>query len=72
VPDQGQRLLIYEQVEKSSAPDFQKAVNPRQAGNPEALKAAEAAARGPIIHVRSYLFWVDGAGIIVRAALHQP
>ena len=44
----------------------------RQAGSAAAADAANAAARGPTVHARSYLFWVDAAGAIVRAQIRQP
>jgi hypothetical protein len=68
----GQRVLIYDEFERTRAPEFQRQVTVRQAGSAEAAAAANAAAQGPHTYARSYLFWVDPAGAIVRAEIRQP
>jgi hypothetical protein len=68
----GERVLIYEEMERNQTLAFEKTVTARQAGSAAAAEAANAAARGPTIYARSYLFWVDAAGAIVRAQIRQP
>jgi hypothetical protein len=70
--DEGQRMLIYEELEKNQTLAFEQHVTARQAGSAAAAEAANAAARGPTTYARSYLFWVDAAGAIVRAQIRQP
>jgi hypothetical protein len=72
VDDGGQRVMIYEEVERTRGGEFQKQVTARQAGSTEAAAAANAAAQGPTTYVRSYLFWVDTAGKITRTQIRQP
>ena len=72
VDDVGQRLMVYEEVERAQGGEFQKQVSARQAGSTEAAAAANAAVKGPTIYVRSYLFWVDAAGKITRTEIRQP
>jgi hypothetical protein len=72
VDDAGQRVLIYEEVEQNNALNFDKTVTARQAGSAAAAEAVNQAARGPTVYARSYLFWVDAAGVIVRAQIHTP
>lgn len=72
VDDAGQRILIYEEVEKNYHTNFEKTVTARQAGSAAAAEQANAAAVGPKVYARSYLFWVDGAGAIVRSQIRQP
>ncbi len=72
VDDAGQRVLIYEEMEKNETLAFEKTVTARQAGSAAAAAQANAAAMGPRVHARSYLFWVDGAGAIVRALIRHP
>ena len=72
VDDAGQRVLIYEEMERNSNTNFEKTVTARQAGSAAAAEAARQAALGPTVYARSYLFWVDGAGAIVRAQIRQP
>lgn len=74
VEDGALRLLIYEQLERRSASDFQKDDQARQTrgtyGAAQAL--AIEAARGPTVYARSYLFWVSREGAIVRADVREP
>jgi hypothetical protein len=72
VDDGGQRVLIYEEVERGQQLNFERTVSARQAGSAAAAAAANAAAQGPTVYARSYLFWIDGAGAIVRAQIRQP
>ena len=72
VDDAGQRVMIYEEMERNQALNFEKTVTARQAGSAAAAEQANAAARGPTVYARSYLFWVDTAGAIVRAQIRQP
>ncbi len=72
VEDAGQRVMIYEEIERSQKQAFETTVTARQAGSAAAAEAANAAARGPTAYARSYLFWVDTAGAIVRAQIRQP
>jgi hypothetical protein len=72
VDDAGQRVMIYEELERNQAQSFEKTVTARQAGSAAAAEAANAAIRGPRVYARSYLFWVDAAGAIVRAQIRQP
>jgi hypothetical protein len=64
--DGNRRLLIYEEVEKSSQRDLQSPVAPRYA--PPGTEP-EAKIR---IYVRSYLFWVDPDGTIGEATRRDP
>jgi hypothetical protein len=72
VDDAGQRVLIYEEVERNSNTNFEKTVTARQAGSAAAAAAANAAITDVKVYARSYLFWVDSAGAIVRAQIRQP
>jgi hypothetical protein len=72
VDDAGQRVLIYEEMERNQNLAFEKQVTARQAGSAQAAAALNAAAQGPTAYARSYLFWVDAAGAIVRAQIRQP
>jgi hypothetical protein len=72
VDDAGQRVLIYEEMARNEALNFDQRVTARQAGSAQAAEAANAAAQGPAVHARSYLFWVDAAGAIVRAQIRTP
>ncbi len=72
VDDAGQRVLIYEEMEKNQTLNFDRTVTARQVGSAPAAEAANAAARGASVYARSYLFWVDAAGAIVRAQIRTP
>jgi hypothetical protein len=72
VDDGGQRILIYEEMERGKNLDFERTVTARQAGGTTAAEAANAAAQGGPVYARSYLFWVDASGAIVRAQIRQP
>jgi hypothetical protein len=72
VDDAGQRVMIYEELERNEALAFEKTVTARQAGSAAAAEQANAALRGAKVYARSYLFWVDAGGAIVRAQIRQP
>ena len=72
VDDAGQRVLIYEEMEGNPHNNFEKTVTARQAGSAAAAAQANAAAASVKVYARSYLFWLDGAGAIVRAQIRQP
>jgi hypothetical protein len=70
IPDGSQRILVYEHLESKTATDFQK---PSSGGSRRiAQETANEAARNPQVYARSYLFWVDASGKIVRAELRAP
>jgi hypothetical protein len=70
VDDAGQRVLIYEEVERTQSPEFSREVS----------SATKAAGQGPAApatigyasYVRSYLFWVDATGKITRTLIRHP
>jgi hypothetical protein len=68
VTDGDQRILVYEEIEtrrRGSALDGTKtAVSKGEAQAPE-----QGPTRGSMVSVRSYEFWVDTAGTIVRASV---
>jgi hypothetical protein len=68
--DGGQRVLIYEEVERSQATEFSRDVSPRLTR--EGLPTPNAVTTGTSSYARSYLFWVDGAGQVVRTEIRQP
>ena len=74
IPDQGQRLLIYEELDQKrgpvvAGPDHQRA----QQNSAAAVQAqANATVNPKTFYVRSYRFWVDATGRIVRTATHEP
>ena len=72
VTDADQRILVYEEIEQNPNLNFEKTVTARQAGSAAAAAAANAAAADVKVYARSYLFWVDSAGAIVRAQIRQP
>jgi hypothetical protein len=68
VTDAGQRVLIYEEVERTGSAEFSREVSPRSTvGVPP-----PPATIGYSSYARSYLFWVDAAGTIVRTQIHRP
>jgi hypothetical protein len=72
VDDAGQRVLIYEEMEKNATLNFDRTVTGRQVGGAQAAAEENAAALGPAYYARAYLFWVDAAGAIVRAQIRTP
>ena len=71
VTDAGQRVLIYEELDRAS-----REINTRGGGTstrtmePPVQTEANKTAFGLKVYVRSYLFWVDTAGTIVRTEVH--
>jgi hypothetical protein len=72
VVDAGQRVLIYEEMEKNATLNFERTVTARQVGGGAAAAEANASALGPRVYARSYVFWIDAAGAIVRAQIRTP
>ena len=72
VDDAGQRVLVYEEIERNQRSVFATQTTARVTGSAEAAAAANAATQGPAVYARSYLFWVDAAGKIVRSQIRQP
>jgi hypothetical protein len=72
VVDGAQRVLVYEQLDRPIKRDFDTKGQPRER-DPHygQLRAIEAAER-PGVYVRSYIFWVDAEGAIVRTEVRQP
>ena len=71
VDDAGQRVLIYEEIEQTGAPQFSREVSPAYSGG----GARAPPRRRPSAYnsyARSYLFWVDAAGKITRTQIRQP
>ena len=71
VDDAGQRVLIYEEMEHGEYTKFENTVRARDTGSTEMAAAANAKAKGPAVYARSYLFWVDAGGKIVRAETRE-
>ena len=70
VDDVGQRVMIYEEVERSQSADFSRDVSAR--AKSYSLEPAPATTLGYSSYARSYLFWVDAAGKITRTQIRQP
>lgn len=70
VDDVGQRLMIYEEVERTQGAEFSREVSPRGRALGEDL--APTTTLGNSSYARSYLFWVDTAGKITRTQIRQP
>jgi hypothetical protein len=71
VADGPLRVLIYEELERAPHLEFGRQVSSRDIGY-QAAQATNEALRGPEVYARSYLFWVDAAGTIVRSDRRQP
>jgi hypothetical protein len=71
VSDGDRRILIYEQLDRSTAIDFQtrRPTMKNTYGRAEEIEALPPAAT---VYVRSYLFWVDRDGVIVQSAVREP
>ena len=70
VDDAGQRVLIYEEVERTGSASFSREVSPRYTGGggippPPSMEGYNS-------YARSYLFWVDAAGKISRSQNRNP
>jgi hypothetical protein len=70
VDDAGQRVMIYEEVERTQSAEFSREVssNTKAAGQGPAPPSAV----GYSSYARSYLFWVDAEGKITRSQIRQP
>jgi len=68
--DAGQRVLVFEEVERTGSAAFSREVSPRYSGGGSAPPPA--AAIGYNSYARSYLFWVDAAGKITRTQIRNP
>jgi hypothetical protein len=66
VQDGDRRLLIYEEIERTTRRNFETPVAPRYAA-PTILDPQNVR-----IYVRSYLFWVSRAGVIEQATRRDP
>jgi hypothetical protein len=66
VPDQGLRLLVYEELENRRAISTQGGGTSTRSMQSSINTQANATAYPPQVYTRSYLFWVDTAGTIVR------
>jgi hypothetical protein len=70
VDDAGQRVMIYEEVERSGSADFSREVSPRYTGGggippPQSMVGYQS-------YARSYLFWIDAAGKIAKTQIRNP
>jgi hypothetical protein len=72
VDDAGQRVLIYEEVERTKSAEFSREVSPSERSAGLGPPPAPATALGYSSYARSYLFWVDAAGKITRTQIRQP
>jgi hypothetical protein len=68
--DAGQRLLLYEEVERTGSAEFSREVSPRYSGGggippPQSTM-------GYTSYARSYLFWVDATGKISKTQIRNP
>ena len=70
VDDAGQRVLIYEEVERTGTASFSREVSPRYTGG--AGIAPPQSMVGYHSYARSYLFWVDDAGKITKSQIRNP
>jgi hypothetical protein len=68
--DGGQRVLVYEEVERTGSADFSREVSPRYTGRGGIVPPPSTI--GYNSYARSYLFWVDAAGKISRTQIHNP
>lgn len=70
VDDAGQRVMIYEEIERTESASFSREVSTNQR---TAIPGVTAATNlGYSSYARSYLFWVDGTGKITRTQIRQP
>ena len=70
VEDTGQRVLVYEEMERTGSASFSREVSPRYSGGGGI--APPASTVGYNSYARSYLFWVDAAGKITRTQIRNP
>ena len=67
VRDGDRRLLVYEEIAQSTRRDFETPVASRYGPPPGAYDPQSVR-----VYVRSYLFWVSGAGVIEQATRRDP
>ena len=73
VPDGGQRLLIYEQMDRRDAVDVARSDSTKRAKTLNYVQTQTNATVNPgKVYARSYRFWVDAAGTVVRWAVQEP
>ena len=73
VPDGGQRLLIYEQMDRRDAVDVARSDSTKRSATQNSVQTQTNATVNPgKVYARSYRFWVDAAGTVVRWAVHEP
>jgi hypothetical protein len=72
VQDGGQRVLIYEEMERTGSAEFSRTVSPRYQDEPQAATPTPTPTINYNSYARSYLFWVDAAGKISQTKIHQP
>ncbi|HEY7140438.1 MAG TPA: hypothetical protein VIE44_10090 [Methylomirabilota bacterium] len=75
VTEGDQRVLIYEEMERTGSAEFSREVSPRYQDTAPVGGSAAAGASSTIgysSYARSYLFWVDAAGKITRSQIHKP
>jgi hypothetical protein len=70
VDDAGQRIIIYEEIERTQSADFSRQVTLRRRSIEEAPVAPSAL--GSSSYARSYLFWIDPTGKITQAQIRKP
>jgi hypothetical protein len=71
VPDGDRRLLIYEEMDRSSRTDF-RTRQPNMRNTYGRAEEADQLPPPPSVYVRSYLFWVDRDGVIVQSTVRTP
>jgi hypothetical protein len=75
VQDGEQQVLIYEEVERAGQRGFEPPADspPLLTGTAgQWLAAHQASLRDPTVYARSYLFWVNREGTILRAVRRDP
>jgi hypothetical protein len=70
VEDAGQRVLIYEEVERTGSASFSREVSPRYTGGGGIPPPPPTI--GYTSYARSYLFWVDATGKITKSQIRKP
>lgn len=70
VDDAGQRVLVYEELERTGSAAFSREVSPRYSGGQGI--APPPSTIGYNSYARSYIFWVDATGKITRSQIRNP
>ena len=70
VEDAGQRVLVYEELERTGSAAFSREVSPRYSGGQGI--APPPSTIGYNSYARSYIFWVDATGKITRSQIRNP